>query len=154
MSSIFYLLNLPTLRVLNVNKVEKSTSIFQWSAFFFFRLWLVSESYSCTALMILYSIHSRGKFSRRQIYGTLLFSPENKLWHFMQFVFLGWDNMYEMSNLISRGKYFKLSSAEIIPSMLSISSTAFEVQPIHFLFICVFYNTAVFYNTPLSRAVS
>ena len=45
---------------------------------------------------------------------------QNRLWHFMQIISLG-DNLHEMSKSIFwKKKYFKMLSAEFLPSMLNI----------------------------------
>ena len=45
-----------------------------------------------------------------------LFSPENRIWHFMQIVSIG-DNLHELSNPVfweKKEKYFKMSAAEYV----------------------------------------
>ena len=76
------------------------------------------------------------KFSRRETDDIFLFSPEIRPRHFMQSVILG--NLHEISKPIfpentkkkkkkkKKKKYFKISSAEILASLLSVKKTVSE----------------------------
>ena len=84
--------------------------------------WILGKRQECRLQLTLSTLDDI--FSRRH-FEIFLFSPENRLWHFMQIVPYG-DNVYNMSKPIfweSRKNMMKLSSAEFAQRDVKVKET-------------------------------
>ena len=70
---------------------------------------------------------SIGKFSRRQIDDIFLFSPENRIWHFMEIVSTG-DSFHEMSKPVFWGKQENISIWRLLKILPRVLSVAIHLQ--------------------------
>ena len=74
----------------------------------------------------------------------MIFSPENRIWHFMQIISLG-DNLHVMSKPVfweKQEKYFKMVSAENLPRVLSVKDMVLKVwtdetKCSYFCYVCL-----------------
>ena len=74
----------------------------------------------------------------------MIFSPENRIWHFIQIISLG-DNLHVMSKPIfweKQEKYFKMVSAENLPRVLSVKDMVLKVwtnetKCSYFCYVCL-----------------
>ena len=57
----------------------------------------------------------------------VLFSQKQRIWHFMEVIFIK-DNLHKISNRVLLEKYYNLSSAEILPIMLSVKIVISSVK--------------------------